>query len=433
METSEATRVVAKSEALSKTAFSLIPGGVMSAFYPWWCQRDQPVIARTPPVIAKGRGATLTDVDGNEYLDYIGAHGAMILGHSDERVVVAISKAASKGCMFGAPSDMGVRLAELIAGRFASVEMIRLVNTPADALMDAVSLAREFTGRDVLITFDGHSYGNAGYGLTARAEQRMKEPARYMLPYNDIEAAEKLFREHGVAIAAVVVEPVSVSSGLIPPVGGFLQALRTLCDAHGALLVFDETVSGFRAGPGATTTMDKVTPDLTLLGPAIGGGLPLGAYGGRKEIMKQINSGHDALRLSPAAGNLLAMAAGIATLQAIGEPGFYDALDAKSARLDEGLRAAAAAAGVPSYHTRAVGILGMFFCDKPVTNAASARGCDAALFTRYHEAMLDRGVLLSPFPLSCIFPSFAHTDEDIDRTIEAAHEALRIAVQQVDE
>ncbi len=465
METTEAKRVVARSEALGRVTSSLMPGGVMSAFDPWCGQRDRPALARIPPVITKGKGASLTDLDGNAYVDYISAHGAMILGHADERVVAAISKAASKGCGFGAPSEMSVRLAELIAGRLPSVDMVRLVNTPADALTEAVCLARQCTGRDGIATFEGYAYEHA-ISRHLPLEDTRPDPtlgARCVLPYNDSRAAERLLREQGTAIAAMVVEPVAVSTGLIPPARGFLKALRALCDAQGTLLIFDEAVTGFRVALGGASTVYDVTPDLTILGPIIGGGLPLAAYGGRKAVMKQATGpadprlggrpspgaagGRHALhgagtclpatssresmaptrRLSPAAGNLLAMAAGIATLQATGEPGFYEALDAKSARLDEGLRGAAAAAGVPAYHTRVAGIVGMFFCDKPVTDAASARRCDSDLFARYNEAMLDRGVLLPPFPLSCIFLSSAHTDEDIDRTIEAAHQALSVA------
>ncbi len=418
METTCAAREIAKSEAVGRTASSLMPGGVLSAFDYGWLGHDRPVLVRTPPVIAKGKGATLTDVDGNEYVDYIGAHGALILGHADERVVAAISKAASKSCGFGAPSETAVRLAELIVGRIPWMDMVRLVNTPADAMNDVVSLARLFTGREDVVTFEADAHDHA-------------------LPYNDVGAAQELFREHGATIGAVIVEPMGLSTGLIPPADGFLTALRGLCAVHGALLVFDERLSGFRVSPDEERTVHSVTPDLSMFGPIVGGGMPLGAYGGRRELMEKI--GHDdggsacqsargkTTMFSPASGNLLAMAAGVATLQALGEPGFYVALDAKLARLDEGLRSAAAAVGASTCHTRVGGILGMFFSNEPASAATSARRADVALFTRYYEAMLDRNILLPPFPLSGMFVSSAHTDEKIDRTIEAAREALRLA------
>lgn len=437
METTCAAREIAKSEAVGRAASSLMPGGVLSAFDCGCATHDRPVFRRTPPVIAKGKGATLTDVDGNEYVDYIAAHGALILGHADERIVAAISKAASKGCAFGAPSETAVRLAELIVGRIPWIEMVRLVNTPADALADVVSLARLFTGREGVASFEGYAYEHSicePKGGTEAASERNLKPWG-ALPYNDVEAAEKVFRERGSAIAAVVVEPVGLSTGLIAPTEGFLPALRALCDAHGALLIFDERLSGFRAAPDVASTVRSISPDLSILGPIVGGGMPLGAYGGRRELMEQIgdkdgtacrSSKERTARFSPASGNLLAMAAGVATLQAVGEPGFYEVLDAKLARLDEGLRSAAAAVGAATYHTRVGGILGMFFTDKPITGVTSARWCDATRFARYWEAMLDRNILLPPFPLSGIFVSSAHTDEDIDRTIEAAREALRI-------
>ncbi len=437
METTCAAREVAKSEAIGRAAASLMPGGVLSAFDCGCVGPDGLVLACTLPVIAKGRGATLTDVDGNEYLDYIGAQGALILGHADERVVAAISKAASKGCVFGAPSETAVRLAELIVGRIPSMDMVRLVNTPADALNDVVLLARQCTGREGVVMFEGFAYAGAIREPNGEVEalgQRNVTGWR-ALPYNDVDAAKKLFHEHGATIGAVIVEPMGLSAGLIAPAQGFLAALRALCDAHGALLVFDERLSGFRVAPDEESTAHDVTPDLSILGPIVGGGMPLGAYGGRSELMKQIedddavcsSSKGRSARFSPASGNLLAMAAGVATLQAVGEPGFYEALDAKSARLDEGLRAAAIAAGVATCHTCVGGIAGMFFSKEPVSGATSARRVDRAMFARYYEAMFDRSILLPPFPLSGLFVSSAHTDADIDRTIEAAREALRIA------
>lgn len=438
METTCAVREVAKSEAVGRASSSLMPGGVLSAFDYGCVGYDRPVLIRTPPVIAKGKGAALTDVDGNEYVDYIGAHGALILGHADERVVAAISKAASKGCGFGAPSETAVRLAELIVGRTPWMDMVRLVNTPAEALDDVVSLARLLTGREDVVTFEAYAHHHAlsAHDGGPKAMRGRNHPTWRALPYNDVGAAEELFRVQGATIGAVIVEPMGLSTGLIPPADGFLRALRGLCDLHGALLVFDERLSGFRASPDEERRVHGVVPDLSIFGPIVGGGMPLGAYGGRREFMEPIGDNDATVcrsgkgrtaRFSPASGNLLAMAAGVATLQAIGEPGFYSVLEAKLARLDEGLRSAAAAVGAATHHTHVGGILGMFFSNEPASAATSARRADTTLFARYHEAMLDRNILLPPFPLSGIFVSSAHTDEEIDRTIEAAREALRIA------
>ncbi|MGB2988109.1 MAG: aminotransferase class III-fold pyridoxal phosphate-dependent enzyme, partial [Phycisphaerae bacterium] len=358
--------------------------------------------------------------------DYMGAHGALILGHADERVVAAISKAASKGSGFGAPSEIEVRLTELIVSRFPTIDMLRLVNTPAEALTGVVALARSHTGRSGIVTFDGcwHSYVGSVSAQAADGGTAESSPA---VPYNSVEVIEELFRNRGSGIAAVIVEPVAASIGLIPPADGFLAFLRSLCDDHNVLLVFDETLTGFRLTPGGADAFYGVRPDLTLLGPIIGGGLPLAAYGGCKEVMKHADRNTGMPRTSPAAGNLLGMAAGLATLQAVGESGFYEALEAQSARLDEGLRAAAAAACVPTCHTRVASMLGMFFGEITVTDSASASRCDTALFAHYHRAMLDRGVFLPPSPLSPLFVSAAHSNDEIDRTIEAAHDALRIA------
>jgi glutamate-1-semialdehyde 2,1-aminomutase len=407
-------RIAAKSEALARAASALMPNGLLPSFSRWDDPTDRPMFTGSSPVFAKGHGAILTDVDGNEYIDYIGGHGALILGHGDERVVAAISKAASKGCGFGVPSEAEIRLVELIVGRFPSIDMVQLAHTSADALNCAVAVARDYTGREVIATFEGYPFSGG-------------EPSSsFTLPYSGIDATQRLFREHGSSIAAVVVEPVGVSTGLIPPADRFLNTLRTLCDAHGALLIFDEALSGLRVAPGGAAALCGVTPDLTVLGPMLGGGLPLGACAGSKEVMKHAGAAGAAGHLGPASGNLIAMAAGIATLQAIGEPGFYQALEQKAARLEDGLRVAAQSTGVPTYHTRVASILGMFFSRERITQAASARRCDASRFARFHETLLDRGVLLPPSPFSCIFISAAHTDDEIDRTIEAARQALTV-------
>lgn len=414
METTETMRISAKSDALAKAASTLMPGGLLPSFCPWDDPTDRAIFTGSGPVFAKGHGATLTDVDGNEYVDYIGGHGALILGHADQRVVAAISKAASKGCGFAVPSETEVRLVELIVGRFPSIDMVRLAHTSADALSCALAVARDYTGREMIATFEGYPSCSG------------ESSSSFTLPYNGIDAAQRLFREHGSNIAAVLVEPVGVGTGLIPPADRFLRTLRTLCDAHGALLIFDEVFTGLRVAPGGAAALCSVTPDLTLLGSMLGGGLPLAACGGSRSAMKHAEARGIAGQLGSVPGNLLAMAAGIATLQAIGEPGFYEALEEKTVRLEDGLRAAAQTAGVSTYHTRVASILGMFFSHQRVTQGASARRCDTSRFARFHETMLDRGILLPPSPFSCIFISAAHTDDEIDRTIEAARQAFTV-------
>lgn len=374
-------------------------------------------------MIVKGKGATLTDVDANEYVDYVGGQGALILGHADERVVAAISKAASKGFGFGAPVEMEFRLAELIASRHPSIDTLRLTDTPSEALAGAVALARTHTGRNraAIVCGDGrHAYDSASYEF---------------VPYNDIKAVEALVQAPGEKLAAVVVEPLAAGAGLIQPDEGYLRTLWELCHQHQALLIFDETVTGFRLPPDEFALAQGVSPDLTVLGPMVGGGLALGAYGGARRVMRHVEgeaepelralSAWGRAAACTASSNLPAIAAGIATLQALGEPGFYDALEEKASRLDGGLRAASAAFGAPRCRTRVGSMLGIFFSEE--TNGGRTSDChyDAPRYARFHEAMLDRGVLLPPSQLSCILLSSAHTDQDIDHTIEAVYDALR--------
>jgi len=374
-------------------------------------------------VIVKGKGATLTDADGNEYVDYVGGQGALILGHADERVVAAISKAASKGFGFAAPVEAEFRLAELIAGRHPSIDMLRLTNTPAEALAGALALARGKTGRT--------------RAAIIRSDRRHARDSAHFdfVPYNDAEAVEALFRTQGENLAAVVVEPLSTDSGLVQPDQGYLRTLWQLCHQHQALLIFDETVTGFRLPPDEFALAEGVSPDLTVLGPIVGGGLALGAYGGAGRVMRRppndaglelrAFSNQGTAAACTASNSLVAIAAGIATLQAIGEPGFYDILEEKASRLDDGLRAASAAFGMPRCRTRVGSMLGIFFSENVTGRGTADRNYDFPRYARFHEAMLDRGVLLPSSQLSCIFLSSAHTDEDIDRTIEAVYDALR--------
>ena len=410
-------RVVAKSAALYRAAAALIPSTATAALGQWFRTEG------SVPVITKGKGGVVIDVDGNEYIDLTFAQGATLLGHADERVVVAINKTASKGADCPWVSETEVRLAELIVSRFPSIDMVRFAGSPTEAFLEVIRLARFGTGRNRILVFEGSLREPLVEWVTP--EQGV-DPVRRAVSYNDTASAERVFSDDGEQIAAVIVEPVATGFGLVPSTGGFLAGLRSLCDAHGTLLVYDETVTGLRMGPGLTPAAEGVVPDLVLFGAALGGGLPLGAYGGRKAIMKRLLSDTVSVPFGPMAGSLLGMAAGIAVLQTIGEPGFYDSLEAKAARFDEGLHAAAATANVPLHHARMGSLVGMAFTSAPVTDPASARASDRGRFERFFNAMLDRGVLLPPSPSTPVGLCATHTDEQIDRTIVAAHEALQL-------
>lgn len=418
MDLTRKNRVSAKSEAVHRASAALIPTERAADHRAW------PPITGNPPVIAKGKGATVTDVDGNEYIDFAGAQQAMILGHADERVVVAINKTTSKGCGPVPVSETAVRLGELITSRFPSIDMVRFFDSPTDSFLEVVRLARAFTGRERIVTLEGYVNRNLADLLCRHGGA---ETATTAGAYNDDDAVEAVFRTHGSTIAALVVEPVATGFGLVLPVEGFLPALRALCHDHDALLVYDETVMGCRLPVSAVPGMSKASPDLTLLGNVLGGGMGLAAYGGRKAVMNHVGSDAGSVCIEARSGNQIAMAAAIATLQALGEPDFYDRLEESAARLDEGLREAAAAADPPVFHARTGSLLGFYFTDTPVIDLASANTCDPACFERFFHAMLDRGVLLPTSPLAPICVLAAHTNEQIDHTIEAARESLSIA------
>jgi len=429
VEETPSQRVTEKSQAAHKAALRLIPGGTNS-----------PSDAPPPFFAAKGRGALLTDLDGNEYVDYVCARGSLILGHADERVVVAIDKAASKGYSLGAPTESEARLAELIVSRLPKIDMVKVVNCTAEATGGAIRLARAFTGRERIVRFEGCYHGpvdgllsgaSSGAGRMSGVPEKATADT-FVLPFNDPDAADAIFAEHGDAIAAVIVEPVAAHMGLIPPAEGTLARLRTQCDQHDSMLIFDEMVTGFRIGYGGAAARYDVTPDLVCLGPIVGGGLSLAALAGRKEIMGLSSSNEDLHLCRTLHGNPLAIAAGIATLQATAEEGFYDALEALSSRLEEGLRAAAADAALPIRLTRVGSMLGLFFIDRDVSCFSSARLTDADRFVAFARSMFERGVFVTSDPLDCMFVSAAHTEQQIDQTIEAAHEAIRLLSAAVD-
>ncbi len=420
-----------KSEAAYRAAREILPGGVSSPV------RAFGTVGGTPRYIAKGSGAFITDIDGNQYIDYVGSWGPLILGHAEERIVAAINKAAAKGCSFGAPTEAETRLAELIIARVPSVEMVRFVNSGTEGTMSAVRLARGFTGRDVIVKFAGCYHGHvdallvdAGSGaLTFGAPSSPGIPqsvvaSTHVLPYNHRAAAEALFAEHGDKIAAVLVEPVAGNMGCVPPVSGFLECVRSLCTKSGALLVFDEVMTGFRVAPGGAQQLYGLCPDLTCLGKVLGGGLPMAAYGGRRDIMEHVSPVGSVYQAGTLSGNPLATAAGIATLEALSEDNVYETLEAQSSRLAEGLAAAAAEAGVPLCVNRVGSMLCPFFTAGPVTDLAGATASDGQAYRRFFHGMLNRGVYLAPSPFECMFVSTVHTDELVDRTVEAAAKAL---------
>jgi glutamate-1-semialdehyde 2,1-aminomutase len=428
---SRPTRTTEKSESAFRAAREVLPGGVSSPV------RAFGAVGGTPRFIARGDGALMTDVDDNTYIDYVGSWGPLILGHADERVVAAVSKAAARGCSFGAPTESEVRLAEMVIARVASVEMVRFVNSGTEATMSAVRLARGFTGRDGIVKFEGCYHGHvdallvkAGSGaLTFGTPSSPGVPAgttrdTFLLPYNDVDAVKRLFADRGDRIAAVLVEPVAGNIGCVPPKDGFLSGLQEVCNQHGALLIFDEVMTGFRVAPGGAQELYGIRPDLTCMGKVLGGGLPMAAYGGRRDVMEKISPVGPVYQAGTLSGNPLAMAAGIATLEALAEEGVYATLEARSARLAAGLADAARQAGVPAYHTRVASMLCTFFTQGPVTDLASASASDTRAYARFFHAMLDRGVYLAPSQFECMFVSTAHTDELIDWTVEAAAEAF---------
>jgi len=422
-----------KSAAAFEAACQFMPGGVNSPV------RAFGAVGGTPRFVAKGAGAILTDVDGNEYIDYVGSWGPLILGHADDRVEAAISKAAAKGCSFGAPTELEVQLAELVISRIPSIEMVRFVNSGTEATMSALRLARGFTGRDKVVKCEGCYHGHvdallvqAGSGaMTFGTPSSPGVPAgttadTLLVPYNDAEALGTIFETQGGEIAAVLIEPIAGNMGLVPPKEGYLEKLRKLCDAHGALLIFDEVMTGFRVSAGGAQELYGVRPDLTCLGKILGGGLPVAAYGGRREVMAAISPIGSVYQAGTLSGNPLAMAAGVATLQALAEPEVYAELEQRSDDLAAGVAAAAKEAGVPVFQTR-VGSMGcVFFSAEPVTDYAGAARCDTRAYAQYFHAMLDRGVYLAPSQFECYFVSVAHTPEHVERTVEAAREAFAV-------
>jgi glutamate-1-semialdehyde 2,1-aminomutase len=420
-----------KSHELFQKALKVIPGGVNSPV------RACKSVGEEPVFIDRAEGCMIYDADGNSFIDYIGSWGPMILGHRHSAVIRALAAALNRGTSFGAPADPETRLADIIINAVPSIEMVRMVNSGTEAAMSAVRLARGFTGRDTIIKFDGCYHGHAdtlliesGSGVATLGipgspgipESIVQHTLS--LPFNSIDAFTKLMDERGDGIAAVIVEPVAGNMGLVTPEKGFLEELRNLTKKHGALLIFDEVMSGFRVAYGGAQSLYGINPDITCLGKIIGGGLPVGAYGGRKKIMAHIAPQGPIYQAGTLSGNPLAMAAGIETLLALKKPDFYENINQKSERLAKGLKTAAAKRDVNVQIKWVGGMLGLFFSDKDVKNFDDAKKCDLDMFTAYYKGMLEKGIFLPPSQFEAMFVSAAHQNEDIDKTIKAAEDVF---------
>ena len=419
------------SSELFDRAKRVLPGGVNSPV------RAFRAVGGTPFFVARGHGSSLADVDGREYVDYVCSWGALILGHAHPAVLAAIREAAGRGWTYGAPCPAEVELAEAVRRRMPSLEVMRFVNSGTEATMAAVRLARAATGRDLIIKFEGCYHGHAdgflvkaGSGVaTLGLPDSPGVPSALAnltltAPFNDAPAIADLFRKHAKRIAAVIVEPYVGNAGFIPPDPDFHPALRTLCDDHGALLIFDEVMTGFRVAPGGAQERLGIVPDLTTLGKIVGGGFPVGVYGGRADLMRRIAPDGPVYQAGTLSGNPIAMAAGLATLRETEAPGFYDQLERCTVRLLAGLQESARRHGIPMTTDHAGSMWGSYFVAGPVRNYANAKKTDTAQFARWHKAALARGVFLAPSAFEAGFVSSAHSEADIDFTIKELDAAL---------
>ncbi|MFN8492934.1 MAG: glutamate-1-semialdehyde 2,1-aminomutase [Caldilineaceae bacterium] len=422
---------IQQSKELFAEAQHLMPGGVSSPVRAFRAVGGQPLF------IDRGEGAYLIDVDGNRYVDYVLSWGPLILGHAHPQVVAALQAATVKGTSYGAPSPLEVELAKLVTAFMPNIEMVRFVNSGTEATMTALRLARAFTGRTKIVKFEGNYHGHAdmllvqaGSGVaTLGLPDSPGVPSSTVAdtltaPYNDLQAVEQLFEQCRGQIAAVIVEPVVGNMGMVPPLPGFLQGLRDLTAQDGALLIFDEVMTGFRVHPGGAQTLYNIKPDLTTLGKVIGGGLPVGAYGGRRDIMQMVAPVGPMYQAGTLSGNPLAMTAGITTLRALQKPGVWAQLEKTGQTLMSGLSAAAEEAKVKISHSRIGTMFGFFFTDQPVINWSTAKRSDTKAFGRFFQAMLENGVYIAPSQFEAGFLSTAHGEGEIKKTIEAAARAF---------
>jgi glutamate-1-semialdehyde 2,1-aminomutase len=425
------TRERSRSQEIWRRAEQSLVGGVNSPV------RAFRAVGGDPLILSRGAGARVWDADGNEYLDYVCSWGALICGHAPAAISDAIADQARRGTSFGITTELEVELAEKIAGAIPSIEKIRFVSSGTEATMSAARLARGFTGRDLLLKFEGCYHGHADsflseagsglatFGISASAGVPQASAALTInVPYNDLEVVAQAFKAHPEKIAAVIVEPVAANMGVVPPAEGFLAGLREITKREGALLIFDEVITGFRLSWGGAQKLYGVTPDLTTLGKIIGGGLPVAAYGGRKEIMDRLAPLGDVYQAGTLSGNPLAMRAGIEMLKLLSVPGFYWQINARAVRLAEGLRAVLETLHMEGQVQVVGSLLTLFFAAQPVKNYADAKKSDTSQYAAFFNGMLGRGILLAPSQFEAAFISSAHTDADIDATLQAAKESL---------
>ncbi len=423
---------ITRSQQLFAEAQSLFPGGVNSPVRAFRAVGGQPLF------IERGEGAYLHDVDGNRFVDYVLSWGPLILGHAHPRVVRAIAEAAARGTSYGAPSPLELELAKLIQQFMPNIEMLRFVNSGTEATMTALRLARAFTARNKIVKFEGCYHGHAdmllvqagsGVATLGLPDSPGVPPVTVadtrVAPFNDLVAVEQLFEKHPNEIAAIIVEPVAGNMGVVPPVEGFLKGLREITAARGALLIFDEVMTGFRVHPGGAQTLYGIKPDLTTLGKVIGGGLPVGAYGGKREIMQRVAPAGPMYQAGTLSGNPLAMTAGIETLKELQKPGVWNSIESNAAKLVAGLSAAAEEARVPTVTNRVGTMFTTFFTDHPIINWASAKTADTKRFGAFFRAMLEGGVYLAPSQFEAGFMSIRHDKMVIAATLDAAAEAFQ--------
>ncbi len=421
-----------KSTALFEQAQQLIPGGVNSPV------RAYRSVDMEPPFIQRAQGSRVYDVDGNTYIDYVGSWGPMILGHAHPQVVAAVQAAAASGCSFGAPTELEVQLAQRIIDAFPAMEMVRMVNSGTEATMSAIRLARGYTGRDQIIKFSGcyHGHGDsllvkAGSGaMTFGVPDSPGVPAdlakhTLTLPFNDLNAVRQMLEQHPGQIACVILEPAVGNMGLVKPDDGFLEGLRQVTREHDTLLIFDEVMTGFRVDYGGMQTLYNIDPDLTTLGKVIGGGLPVGAYGGKREIVEHMSPVGPIYQAGTLSGNPLAMTAGLTTLDILRADAPYKVLGERAAHMMDETAKAARAANIPVYTTSIGSMFTVFFSDKPVRNFEDASACNIPAFRQYFGSMLHAGIYIAPSQYEAGFLSIAHTDDDIETTLRAGAAALK--------
>lgn len=419
------------SQRLFSLACEVIPGGVNSPV------RAFRAVGGDPVFIARAEGCRICDADGNSYIDYVGSWGPMILGHAHPEVVAAVREAAGKGTSFGAPTEAEVLLARKIVGAFPSVEMVRLVNSGTEAVMSALRVARAYTGKSKIVKMEGCYHGHensllvkAGSGaLTLGVPDSPGVPSELArltitVPYNDLAAVEEVLQKEGDRIAAVIVEPVAANMGVVPPAPGYLQGLRDLTSRSGVLLIFDEVITGFRLSFGGAQSVFGVMPDLTCMGKIIGGGLPVGAYGGKRQIMEMVAPAGPVYQAGTLSGNPLAVAAGLKTLELLEDETVYARIDRISERLCQGIQERLKKFGLPFQLNRVGSLLTLFFTPSPVRDYEGARKTDTERFSRYFRVMLQEGVYLPPSQFEAVFVSIAHTESDVEKTLQAAERAL---------